>query len=234
MILCTFLNRVLFIYLPKKGRKKRVVATRRGIEQQLPSHGIALHLTQQACLFPHLSTPYSSRDHICYCFTFPSFSHCNTTLLLYKNGHGSCFLSLFSFLSSVPVPPLLLQVSRIKAKLAPPTGTDQIQRQHPNHPPLFLSLPIALRRCSLTRRSTLPNISLLLLLFLLIYHTNFCYLSTAEAVGSVFGPFVDLVKSWNLPDWLVHWGHPANMVTNNHHFSQNKQNQNEKLKLISL
>ncbi|XP_047156309.1 uncharacterized protein LOC124827326 [Vigna umbellata] len=34
----------------------------------------------------------------------------------------------------------------------------------------------------------------------------------AEAVGSVFGPFVDVVKSLNLPDWLVHWGHPANMA----------------------
>uniref|UniRef100_A0A1D1YAP2 Uncharacterized protein n=1 Tax=Anthurium amnicola TaxID=1678845 RepID=A0A1D1YAP2_9ARAE len=34
----------------------------------------------------------------------------------------------------------------------------------------------------------------------------------AETVGLVFGPFVELVKSWNLPDWLVHWGHPANMA----------------------
>ncbi|TKY52938.1 hypothetical protein E2542_SST24460 [Spatholobus suberectus] len=33
-----------------------------------------------------------------------------------------------------------------------------------------------------------------------------------EAVRSVFGPFVELVKSWNLPDWLVHWGHPGNMA----------------------
>lgn len=33
-----------------------------------------------------------------------------------------------------------------------------------------------------------------------------------EAVSSVFGPFVELVKSWNLPDWLVHWGHPGNMA----------------------
>lgn len=37
-------------------------------------------------------------------------------------------------------------------------------------------------------------------------------LNSAEAVRSVFGPFVELVKSWNLPDWLVHWGHPGNMV----------------------
>ncbi|XP_057548348.1 uncharacterized protein LOC130826780 [Amaranthus tricolor] len=34
----------------------------------------------------------------------------------------------------------------------------------------------------------------------------------ADTVKSVFGPFVELVKSWNLPDWLVHWGHPGNMA----------------------
>ncbi|CAO2824303.1 unnamed protein product [Amaranthus hypochondriacus] len=34
----------------------------------------------------------------------------------------------------------------------------------------------------------------------------------ADTVRSVFGPFVELVKSWNLPDWLVHWGHPGNMA----------------------
>ncbi|EXB75877.1 hypothetical protein L484_022554 [Morus notabilis] len=34
----------------------------------------------------------------------------------------------------------------------------------------------------------------------------------AGAVRSLFGPFVELVKSWNLPDWLVHWGHPGNMA----------------------
>ncbi|XP_037496390.1 uncharacterized protein LOC105642269 isoform X3 [Jatropha curcas] len=33
----------------------------------------------------------------------------------------------------------------------------------------------------------------------------------AGTVRSLFGPFVELVKSWNLPDWLVHWGHPGNM-----------------------
>ncbi|KAF7804415.1 Di-heme cytochrome, transmembrane [Senna tora] len=43
----------------------------------------------------------------------------------------------------------------------------------------------------------------------------FLYLAAlpgAGAVSSAFGPFVELVKSWNLPDWLVHWGHPANMA----------------------
>eukprot|EP00252_Welwitschia_mirabilis_P021492 TRINITY_DN5528_c0_g1_i1.p1 TRINITY_DN5528_c0_g1~~TRINITY_DN5528_c0_g1_i1.p1 ORF type:complete len:270 (-),score=45.88 TRINITY_DN5528_c0_g1_i1:281-1090(-) len=34
----------------------------------------------------------------------------------------------------------------------------------------------------------------------------------AESVRSLFGPFVETVKSWNLPDWLVHWGHPGNMA----------------------
>ncbi|KAJ8466517.1 hypothetical protein OPV22_029069 [Ensete ventricosum] len=34
----------------------------------------------------------------------------------------------------------------------------------------------------------------------------------AEAVRSAFEPFVELVKTWNLPDWLVHWGHPGNMA----------------------
>ncbi|XP_074266783.1 uncharacterized protein LOC141590069 [Silene latifolia] len=34
----------------------------------------------------------------------------------------------------------------------------------------------------------------------------------ADTVRSVFGPFAELVKTFNLPDWLVHWGHPANMA----------------------
>ncbi|CAK7343186.1 unnamed protein product [Dovyalis caffra] len=34
----------------------------------------------------------------------------------------------------------------------------------------------------------------------------------AATVSSLFGPFVELVKSLNLPDWLVHWGHPGNMA----------------------
>ncbi|XP_073033408.1 uncharacterized protein [Primulina eburnea] len=33
----------------------------------------------------------------------------------------------------------------------------------------------------------------------------------AATVTSVFGPLVELVKLWNLPDWLIHWGHPGNM-----------------------
>ncbi|XP_010530479.1 PREDICTED: uncharacterized protein LOC104807064 isoform X2 [Tarenaya hassleriana] len=34
----------------------------------------------------------------------------------------------------------------------------------------------------------------------------------AATVRSLFGPFVELVQSWNLPEWLVHWGHPGNMA----------------------
>ncbi|KAG2289677.1 hypothetical protein Bca52824_049281 [Brassica carinata] len=34
----------------------------------------------------------------------------------------------------------------------------------------------------------------------------------AGTVRSVIGPFVEIVKSLNLPDWLVHWGHPGNMA----------------------
>ncbi|XP_011006623.1 PREDICTED: uncharacterized protein LOC105112586 [Populus euphratica] len=34
----------------------------------------------------------------------------------------------------------------------------------------------------------------------------------AATVRSLFGPFVELVKQLNLPDWLVHWGHPGNMA----------------------
>ncbi|GAA0142410.1 hypothetical protein Leryth_022990 [Lithospermum erythrorhizon] len=34
----------------------------------------------------------------------------------------------------------------------------------------------------------------------------------ASTVRSLFGPFVELVKSLDLPDWLVHWGHPGNMA----------------------
>ncbi|OIW20251.1 hypothetical protein TanjilG_07410 [Lupinus angustifolius] len=34
----------------------------------------------------------------------------------------------------------------------------------------------------------------------------------AGAVTSVFEPFVEIVKSFDLPGWLVHWGHPGNMA----------------------
>ncbi|CAN0926955.1 hypothetical protein LINGRAHAP2_LOCUS35612 [Linum grandiflorum] len=31
-------------------------------------------------------------------------------------------------------------------------------------------------------------------------------------IRSAFAPFVEIVKSLNLPGWLVHWGHPGNMA----------------------
>ncbi|XP_006651019.3 uncharacterized protein LOC102703475 [Oryza brachyantha] len=34
----------------------------------------------------------------------------------------------------------------------------------------------------------------------------------AEPLRAVFGPFAELVKTWGLPGWLVHWGHPGNMA----------------------
>lgn len=34
----------------------------------------------------------------------------------------------------------------------------------------------------------------------------------AESVTAAFQPFVDIVKTFDLPDWLVHWGHPGNMA----------------------
>ncbi|KAI3522848.1 hypothetical protein L1887_00900 [Cichorium endivia] len=34
----------------------------------------------------------------------------------------------------------------------------------------------------------------------------------AGTIRSLFGPFVELVKSLDLPGWLVHWGHPGNMA----------------------
>ncbi|KAL1549398.1 hypothetical protein AAHA92_17509 [Salvia divinorum] len=34
----------------------------------------------------------------------------------------------------------------------------------------------------------------------------------ATTVTSLMNPLVELVKSWSLPGWLVHWGHPGNMA----------------------
>ncbi|KAL8040379.1 hypothetical protein ABFX02_10G094000 [Erythranthe guttata] len=40
----------------------------------------------------------------------------------------------------------------------------------------------------------------------------FAALPGATTVTSLFSPFVEIVKSLNLPGWLVHWGHPGNMA----------------------
>ncbi|XBH87698.1 hypothetical protein VPH35_075109 [Triticum aestivum] len=34
----------------------------------------------------------------------------------------------------------------------------------------------------------------------------------AEPISAAFEPFVELVRTFSLPDWLVHWGHPGNMA----------------------
>lgn len=34
----------------------------------------------------------------------------------------------------------------------------------------------------------------------------------SEALKSALGPAISLVRSLDLPDWLVHWGHPGNMA----------------------
>lgn len=34
----------------------------------------------------------------------------------------------------------------------------------------------------------------------------------AGVVTELFEPFGELVRNWNLPEWIVHWGHPANMA----------------------
>ena len=34
----------------------------------------------------------------------------------------------------------------------------------------------------------------------------------AEGLRELLEPVGELVRSWNLPDWLIHWGHPGNMV----------------------
>ncbi|KAK9810456.1 hypothetical protein WJX72_010969 [[Myrmecia] bisecta] len=37
-------------------------------------------------------------------------------------------------------------------------------------------------------------------------------LAAAEGLRRALQPQADLFNSWNLPDWLVHWGHPGNML----------------------
>ncbi|XP_016463632.1 uncharacterized protein LOC107786630 [Nicotiana tabacum] len=58
---------------------------------------------------------------------------------------------------------------------------------------------------SLTNETLLYSFSPLPLIFA-------AALPGAGTIRSLFGPSVELVKSWNLPDWLVHWGHPGNMA----------------------
>ncbi|CAN8316746.1 unnamed protein product [Cochlearia groenlandica] len=55
------------------------------------------------------------------------------------------------------------------------------------------------------RESVMLSVSPLPLLFV-------ASLPGAETVRSVIGPWAEIVKTLNLPDWLVHWGHPGNMA----------------------
>ncbi|KAG0614688.1 hypothetical protein M758_6G196100 [Ceratodon purpureus] len=34
----------------------------------------------------------------------------------------------------------------------------------------------------------------------------------AGAITELFTPFGELVRTWDLPQWLIHWGHPGNMA----------------------
>lgn len=56
----------------------------------------------------------------------------------------------------------------------------------------------------------------------------------AEPVRAVFEPFVELVKTWGLPGWLVHWGHPGNMVDSLHSLARHEGNLSADHPLISL
>ncbi|CAI5457702.1 unnamed protein product [Closterium sp. Yama58-4] len=37
-------------------------------------------------------------------------------------------------------------------------------------------------------------------------------LAAADALRELLEPYGELVRSWDLPDWLIHWGHPGNMA----------------------
>ncbi|KAF8396548.1 hypothetical protein HHK36_018172 [Tetracentron sinense] len=94
----------------------------------------------------------------------------------------------------------------------------------PNSPTSFSKFPTVSLLCSLTsrrRRSLLtsPSAALkkepsetLLYSFSPLPLLFVAALPGAATVRSLAGPFVELVKSWDLPNWLVHWGHPGNMV----------------------
>ncbi|KAK7277507.1 hypothetical protein RJT34_22521 [Clitoria ternatea] len=81
--------------------------------------------------------------------------------------------------------------------------------------PLFRSLattPMLRRKCFASKDNSPQTHTILHSFSPFPFLCAAALLPGGEAVTSVFGPFVDLVKSWNLPDWLVHWGHPANMA----------------------
>ena len=49
--------------------------------------------------------------------------------------------------------------------------------------------------------------------FILLFNvTPLLGLVAAEGLRELLEPFGELVRSLDLPDWLIHWGHPGNMV----------------------
>ena len=47
---------------------------------------------------------------------------------------------------------------------------------------------------------------------MLFLHILLLCVYSAGGIASLFEPIAEVVRSLDLPDWLVHWGHPGNMV----------------------
>ncbi|WVZ55376.1 hypothetical protein U9M48_006045 [Paspalum notatum var. saurae] len=90
---------------------------------------------------------------------------------------------------ALPAPPRLLQASTTQEQKQPPglPARSEGERRQP---------------AAGTRLYSLAPYPLLLA----------ALLPGAGPVTAVFAPFVELVKTWDLPGWLVHWGHPGNMA----------------------
>ncbi|XP_042947051.1 uncharacterized protein LOC122280133 [Carya illinoinensis] len=187
-----------------------------------------------ACLFPGLSHFLVSLSFTI-CFSGFELAFCTNNLQIYLSPYRTSTLlnQLYSFflifcslqmalvnasagLSVAPLPPSLPTFSKILTRTlaaARPTArtlvispsfamknrigkaVDKVEKEEEQEEE-YMEEP---------SESVLYSFTPLPLLFL-------ATLPGAGAVRSVFAPFVELVKSWNLPDWLVHWGHPGNMA----------------------
>lgn len=147
-------------------RKKRVESTwtveRRSVAR------IAFHIDLEACLFPHLSISTLLLTFSSFCSLLSTHPSKPLQFLLHKNngyGHCLCWLRspssvsvfsvpLFSIFRSVSLPSFLQ--NNHSTKMSRCTQTSKIHRQQEqyqwNHLTLFLSTPIAFRRCPLTWR----------------------------------------------------------------------------------
>ncbi|KAJ1298886.1 hypothetical protein BS78_01G488300 [Paspalum vaginatum] len=105
-----------------------------------------------------------------------------------------------AFLRRAPPPPRPSTSSGRRALPAPPRLQASTQRK-PGPPPAARSEGER-RQPAGTRLHSLAPYPLLLA----------ALLPGAGPVTAVFAPFVELVKTWDLPGWLVHWGHPGNMA----------------------